>query len=85
MANVSDKQLDEIYDSIDALLRLGAWNFLDELLLYWGSAAWRIEVDMLLAYATCTFPAKSNLPSRKFFMEACFRFHPDKELWKGLE
>lgn len=84
MSEVSDKQLDEIYDAIDALMRAGAWSFLDELFVTWEMRIWRTDVDILLAYATASFPAKSKLPSRKFFMSSCLRIYPDAELWKGL-
>lgn len=80
-----DAQLDEIYDSIDALMKLGAWDFLDDLFLYWEGKAWRTKVDILLGYATASLPGKSKLPHRKLFMDACLKFHPDKKLWKGLE
>lgn len=84
MSEVTDKKLDEIYDAIDALMRVGAWNFLDELFISWEMKIWRTPVDILVAYATVSFPAKSKLPHRKFFMDSCFRFHPEPKLWKGL-
>jgi hypothetical protein len=84
MSKVSDKKLDEIYAAIDALMRVGAWNFLDELFTTWETRVWRTDIDILLAYATASYPAKSNIPSRKFFMSSCLRIHPKPELWKGL-
>lgn len=82
---VSDKDLDDIYEAIDALLRAGSFKFLDELLRDWEARAWRTPLDILLAYATATFPAKSKLPSRKMFMDRCLRLYSSKKLWKGLE
>lgn len=81
---VSDKELDEIYTAIDALLKAGSFKFLDELVRDWEARAWRTNVDILLAYATATFPAHSKLPSRKLFMKKCLQLHSDKELWRGL-
>lgn len=81
---VSDKDLDDIYEAIDALLRAGSFKFLDELIRDWEARAWRTDVDILLAYATATLPAKSKLPSRKSFMVRCLQLHSDAELWKGL-
>jgi len=79
-----DKQLDEIYDAIDALMTIGAWEFLDDLFVYWDSKVWRTDLDILLALATASLPAKSKLPFRERFMETCLNFYPDPELWKGL-
>lgn len=82
---VSDKQIDEIYDAIDALMRAGAWNFLNELFVVWEQQAWRLEIDILVTYAVASCPGKSKLPARKNFMDRCMALHPDPDLWKGLE
>lgn len=83
--NVTDNDLDEVYAAIDALMKIGAWKFLDALLVNWELSAWRTPLDLLLGYATATLPAKSKLPSRKAFMDKCKQLHSDPELWKGLE
>lgn len=79
-----NKDIDEIYDSMDALMTAGCWNFLDNLFQGITPTAWRIDIDILLAYATASLPAKSKIPSRKMFMDKCIELHSDPELWKGL-
>lgn len=85
MDKVTDADLDELYEAIDVLMKIGAWKFLDSLLVNWELSAWRTPVDLLVGYATATMPAKSKLPSRKAFMARCMQLHTDPELWKGLE
>ena len=62
---VTDKDLDEVYKAVDALMRAGTWMFLDALIAYWESVAWRTPVDLLVAYATATLPAKSKFTALK--------------------
>lgn len=85
MDKVTDADLDELHEAIDALLRVGAFKFLDSLLVNWELTAWRTPVDLLVGYAVATYPAKSKLPSRKAFMDRCKQLHAEPELWKGLE
>lgn len=80
-----DSQLDEIYCAVDSLMRNGCWEYLGTNLIDITHKAWRIDVDILICYATATFPAKSKLPARKQFMEKCRSLHPDEELWEGLD
>jgi hypothetical protein len=80
-----DSEIDEVYNAIDALMREGCWKFLNELFVTWEQRVWRMDIDILLAYATASFPGKSNIPARKMFMDKCLRVYPDKDLWKGLE
>ena len=82
---ISDEKLDEIYRSIDVLMIEGSWNFLNELFFLWAASAWKTDLDVLLAYATASFPAKSKILSRKYFMECCMSRYPDEKLWKGLK
>ena len=82
---VSDKELDEIYNAFDALMWSGCWNFLDDFIKDLVMRSWRIELDKLLAYATASFPAKSKLPHREVFINNCKLLHPEKDLWKGLD
>ena len=82
---VSDKELDEVYDAVDALMLAGCWNILNEIFLSLESKAWRISIDLLLAYATASLPAKNKIPSREPFINRCMQLYPDKKLWKGLK
>ncbi len=82
---VSDKKIDEVYFAVELLMYNGCWNVLDELLDSITIKAWRIEKDILLAYATATLPAKSRLPSRGGFIARSMELHPNKKLWKGLK
>ena len=82
---MTDKELDELYDTADLLMRNGRWSLIDDLLEYYANAAWRMDVDLLLGWATNTLACKSKLKNRARFMEACMNFHKDPELWKGLE
>jgi hypothetical protein len=80
-----DIQLDDIYDGVDCLMWGGCWVFLNEHLDNLTPKIWRMNLDIVLGYATATFPGKSKLPSRAAFMNECIRRYPDPELWKGLE
>lgn len=81
---VSDRILDEVYSAVDALMREGCWNVLDDMFIYLETKAWRTPLDILLSYATASFPGKSKIPARKFFMDRCLIIHPTPELWNGL-
>lgn len=78
-------KIDELYDAIGILMMGGCWNFLDEVLIDKANQAWRIDIDILVEYATATFPGKSKLPHRTYFIECCRKFHPDVKNWSGLE
>jgi hypothetical protein len=82
---ITDKQLDDVYDTLDYLMTKGQWTILEDLFIYWGQTAWRTELDLLLAYATASLPAKTKIVNRPAFIKQCMKFHPDPELWKGLE
>ena len=80
-----DKELDDLYDLIDSLMKAGEWFVLNNLCDVWSSPQSNATLDTRLGIATATLPAKSKLPNRKKFMKECKRLHPDSELWKGLE
>ena len=81
----TDKEIDEIYDAVDILMSNGCFGFLNEHLSHLVPMAWRMDLDILLAYVTATLPAKSQLASRARFLNKCMELHPTKKLWKGLE
>jgi hypothetical protein len=83
--STTDKELDDLYDLIDSLMKEGEWFVLNNLCDVWSSPHSTATLDTRLGIATATLPAKSKLPNRKVFMEECKRLHPDPEFWKGLE
>ena len=85
MKDQKDHHLDEIYDTIDLLMKNGKWIILNQLFELWESRAWRTDLDILLGYATASLPGKSKIPHRAVFMDKCKRLYPDKKLWSGLE
>lgn len=76
----TDQKLDELYDGIQALAKQECWWFLDSLLQDFTPRIWRTDLDMLLGYATATFPFKSKLPSRVKFLDICKKLYYDPEL-----
>ena len=85
---MTDKELDELYNIADSLIKAERWSFIDDLLDYYANSAERRDVDFLLGWATVTIPCKSKLKSRVRLVEQCLKFHSDPkepELWKGLE
>lgn len=82
---MTDKELDELYETADLLMKKGRWSLIDDLLEYYANAAWRMDLDLLLGWATVTLPAKSKLSKRAQFIESCIKFHNEPNLWKGLE
>ena len=83
---MSYKELDDLYDTADLLMKKGRWSLIDDLLEYYANSAWRQDVDMLLGWATVTLPAKSKLSKRPQFIASCVKFHHEEpDLWKGLE
>jgi hypothetical protein len=85
MNEITQSELDNIYDTINFLMINGKWKVLDQLFSYWEQSIWRTDVDILLGYATASFPGKSKIPSRQKFINTCKKFHSNVELWKGLE
>lgn len=81
----TDKQLDELYDAMDALMREGCFGFINDYIRDLIPKIWRTDLIILVGYATATLCCKSKLPARKAFMDKCMELYPDKELWKGLE
>ena len=78
-------EIDSVYNSMEALFKAKCYSFVDGILSMIIPQLWRTDLDIILAYATVTLPAKSKLPSRKRFMEVCKYLRPDVELWKGLD
>lgn len=82
---MTDKELDELYDTADLLMKRGRWSLIDDILEYYANTAWRQDIDLLLGWATNTYACKSKLKNRGRFMEACMNFHKEPKLWDGLE
>lgn len=83
--DISDKEIDDLYDSIELLMVNNKWLLLNDLMLIWSQRAWRMNINILLSIATATLSCKSKLSSRKNFIETCKLHHPDDKLWKGLD
>lgn len=81
---MTEKELDELYDTAYLLMRTGRWSLIDDLLEFYAGAAWRMDIDLLLGWATVTNVARSKLKNRKRFLGQCMRFHNREGLWKGL-
>jgi hypothetical protein len=63
----SERDIDEVYELIDGLLRAGRFDTIDAIL-----KSIRIDVldtDLIITYLTVTFPACHVLPSRKEFFD----------------
>ena len=82
---MTDKELDELYDTGCLLVARERWSLIDDLLEYYANAAWRIDIDMLLAWAIITNWCRPKLKNRERFIESCIKFHSEVGLWKGLE
>ena len=83
---MSNTELDELYDTANLLIKKERWSLIDDLMEYYSNAAWRMNVNDLLGWATVTLPVKSKLSKRARFIESCIKFHNDEpNLWKGLE
>jgi hypothetical protein len=82
---VTAKELDDIYDTGCLLVERERWSLIDDLLEFYTNAAWRIDVDLLLAWAIITHWCRSNLKNRERFISECIKFHSEVSLWKGLE
>jgi hypothetical protein len=81
----TDKEIDEIFTAIDALMRAGCWDFLNEFFEHFCQRIWRTNITILLTYATASLPGKSKIPSRERFIKTCKHLYDDVELWKGLD
>ena len=84
---MATSEIDEIYDTADLLMKAGRWSVIDDLLMYYGMAAWRMDLDLLITWAVVTNACRSKLKNRESFIERCLEFHDDPEdpqLWKGL-
>ena len=84
MSDNLDK-IDIIYDAMEALIKSECWEYLNDRLMELKHQAWRHELDILMAYATVTLPAKSKISNRRHFIDKCKELHPSEELWTGLE
>ena len=83
---MTDKELDEIYDAGCLLVERERWTLIDDLLDYYANAAWRMDVDLLLAWAIITnHGCRPKLKNRGRFISECIKFHSEVGLWKGLE
>ena len=78
-------ELDELYDTADLLIKKGRWSLIDDLLEYYGNAAWRMDPDLLLGWAKVTLPVKNKLSKRVQFIESCIKFNNAPELWKEFK
>lgn len=74
-ASLSDGDIDWVYDCFDELLLSHQYELCDRIIQ--KSDAGRCSVDLLLAIATITLPAKSKLPSRHKFLENIILTHRD--------
>lgn len=81
---MTDKELDEVYDNAELLIVRGRWSLIDDILEYYGNCAWRMDIDLLLAWATATNMYRAKLKNRKVFLARCMEFHKDPDLWVGL-
>jgi len=85
MNSPTNKEIDDLYDTLDVLMYKGKWDLLNSIFILWTDHAWRTDVDRLLTYATASLPAKTHILSRPAFIARCKQLYPDPELWKGLE
>lgn len=83
--NKNDPYLDEIYDSINALMAAECWEFINKILTHLVGRTWRTDVGELQMYLNATLPGKDKLPARATLLDNCKRLYPNSELWKGLE
>ena len=82
---MTDKELDDIYDTGCLLVERERWSLIDDLLEYYANAAWRMDVDLLLAWAIITNWYRPKFKNRGRFISECIKFHSEVGLWKGLE
>ena len=82
MVPMIDKQLDQIYDTIDDLLLANKFSEIDAIL---ECLEMDLGLDLLLGYFVATFPAKSKLKKRADFFAKLKATYCEEGLWKGLE
>jgi len=82
---MTSKEIDVIYEGVEALLKAKAWEFLDKHMELMIMSIWRTEIDELIVYLTATRCVKSKLPSRAKYFAACTALFPDQEMWKDVE
>ena len=61
----SQRELDQVYDRLDAMLRVGQFEDFDRLLYH--TDPWAEDVDVVLTHLTVSLPARTKLPSRPSF------------------
>jgi hypothetical protein len=81
----ADFQIDEVYDVIDTLMKIGNWKLMDIYFDRWIHEVNCVHLDILLARSTASLPVKTKLQRRSVFIERCKKTHPNPTLWKGLE
>ncbi len=79
--------IDPIYDIIDAMLRDGKFDLVDAMLSQVDMSG---DVDVLLAYLTATFSAKSKLHNRASLFHRVEQVLKERDEWRetlltGLE
>lgn len=82
---MTSKEIDIIYEGVEALLKANALEFLDKHLELMIMSIWRTDFDELFAYLIVTCPVKNKLPSRAKYFAVCKALFPDEERWKSLE
>jgi hypothetical protein len=78
MSKITDKQIDEIYDTIDDLAKNKFFGYIDAVL----EAAINLDEDRRLTYLVATYPCKSKLPNRPALLKSLAH---DPKLIEGLE
>lgn len=80
-----DKQMDDIFDGINALMENSCWGFLDYIIGDLCIRAWNVDITLLMAILTSTLPAKNNIPRRKELLEIAKQINIDQKMWEGLD
>jgi hypothetical protein len=79
-----NNKIDIIYDAMGALIKAECWEYLSARFSELTLQAWRLDFDILTAYATITLPVKSKISNRKMFMDKCKELYPHDD-WSNLE
>ena len=88
MDNLTDYELDYIFDYTDFLLRRGQFDVVDAILHALTYRVDTMNLDEGLTYLTVTIAAKNKLRYRKSFYDAVYnKFKDDKRptLFSGLD
>ena len=80
---MKDKEIDEIYDKIDELLKDSNFFTVNEFL--GGINITILNIDYILTILTATLAAKSKLPNREIFLLKAKNFFKNDILFKDLE